>query len=295
MRYVYSVVRFVPDPTRGEFVNVGAIVGSETTSEWQVRQIDNPVRARAVDDRKSLDAVWSFMDGVGRQIDEYDRATESLFPQSAPDLSENWLDRLCAEHRNIVQLSAPAPMVAGSAEEALDLVFEEMIVDPAHRKHPFKKKHTALGAVRESYRRHFLVRGKHLRERVPVQTEKYRESFDFAVTDGRVLQLAHTWSFQVPDQDLLSEQVRAWGWTVRDIKKSGGILKAHDGDRLEIPSGVDVQVVYIQPEPTMDAAAMNVALNVFKELKVHHSPIENADIVGANAQKLLKAAGVKLI
>ena len=25
MRYLYSVVRFVPDPARGEFVNVGAI------------------------------------------------------------------------------------------------------------------------------------------------------------------------------------------------------------------------------------------------------------------------------
>ena len=28
MRYVYSVVRFVPDPIKGEFVNVGLIAGT---------------------------------------------------------------------------------------------------------------------------------------------------------------------------------------------------------------------------------------------------------------------------
>jgi hypothetical protein len=44
----------------------------------------------------------------------------------------------------------------------------------------------------------------------------------------------------------------------------------------------------------MDAAAMNVALNVFKELKVHHSSIEKVDAVGETAQRLLVAAGIKL-
>ena len=34
MRFVYSLVRFVPDPARGEFVNVGAIAGSEESSDW---------------------------------------------------------------------------------------------------------------------------------------------------------------------------------------------------------------------------------------------------------------------
>lgn len=73
MRFVYSIVRFVPDPARGEFVSVGAIVGSEESSEWQYRQVENPARARALDERQTLDAVWSFLDRVGRQIDDYER------------------------------------------------------------------------------------------------------------------------------------------------------------------------------------------------------------------------------
>ena len=45
MRYLYSVVRFVPDPARGEYVNVAAILGSEETGEWDVRQVENLRRA----------------------------------------------------------------------------------------------------------------------------------------------------------------------------------------------------------------------------------------------------------
>src|SRR5487761_1117631 len=130
MRFVYSLIRFVPDPARGEFVNVGAIVGSEESSEWQSRQVDNLVRARAIDEHKSLDAVWSFLDRIGRQIDDYDRSQHTLF-DSGPALSEDWLHQEFIEHRNVVQLSPPAPMVASSADEALDRIFDQMVIDPA--------------------------------------------------------------------------------------------------------------------------------------------------------------------
>ncbi len=51
MTYWMSVVRFVPDPARGEFVNVGAIAGSDETEEWEVRAVANWRRAKLVDDR----------------------------------------------------------------------------------------------------------------------------------------------------------------------------------------------------------------------------------------------------
>jgi len=54
---VYSLIRYVPDPARGEFVNVGAIAGSEDAGDWQVRQLQNPARARALGGRLTLDAV----------------------------------------------------------------------------------------------------------------------------------------------------------------------------------------------------------------------------------------------
>jgi hypothetical protein len=294
MRYVYSVVRFVPDPARGEFVNVGAIAGSEDSSEWLWRQVENPVRARAVDDRKALEAVWAFLDRVGREMDDYERAHESLFEPSV-ELSEEWLQRLYVEHRNVVQLSPPAPMVASTADEALDRVFDQMVLDPALRRHPFQKKHAALAAVRAAYRKHSVRKGVNLRERVALETTHHRERFDFAVTGDRTLQLTHTWSFQVPDQDLVAEQIKAWGWTVRDVQQGGGQVRLADGSQFYVARDVDVEVVYVPPAPGQDAPAMRDALNVFEALEVMHAPLEGADHVGERARALLVAAGVGLL
>lgn len=53
-------------------MNVGAVVGSEESSEWAVRQVDNPLRARHLDERGTLPAVFAFIDRVGREIDAYE-------------------------------------------------------------------------------------------------------------------------------------------------------------------------------------------------------------------------------
>ena len=291
MRYVYSIVRFVPDPARGEFVNVGAIVGSEESSEWEVRQIENPLRARAIDDRKSLDAVWSFLDRVGRDIDEFDRSMEMLFPVTSVELSERWLERLFVDHRNLVQLSQPIPMVAASADEALDRIFDQMVVDPAHRRYEFQKKHVALAAVREAYRKHSVKKGTNLRERVALRTANHQTRFDFAVTNGKALQLTQTWSFQVPDQDTLAEQVKAWGWTIREVRDGGGELTLIGGEEFAVDPDVDLEVVYVPPTGQQEAPALVEAKNVFAKLDVVGRPVGDADAVGQRAHDLLVRAG----
>ena len=75
----------------------------------------------------------------------------------------------------------------------------------------------------------------------------HRERVDFAVTNGRVVQLAHTWSFQVADQADLAEHVKAWGWTIRDARDYGGALLSPDTADLKVDKGVDVEVVYVGP------------------------------------------------
>ena len=45
-KYIYSVLRFVPNPASGEFVNIGAIVGSDENGEWELRTVENAKRAR---------------------------------------------------------------------------------------------------------------------------------------------------------------------------------------------------------------------------------------------------------
>src|SRR5215217_3402971 len=190
MRFVYSLIRFVPDPARGEFINVGAIVGSEETSEWQIRQVENPVRARSIDEKGTLKAVWDFMDRVGRSIDEFEEGLDAIFNPSE-ELSESWLKRLYVEHRNIVQLSPPIPMEASSANEALDRVFRRMILDPARQRHGYQRKHPALAAVRNAYRKHHIA-DEYVKTHVTLHTPHYSEILDFAVADGETVQLTQT-------------------------------------------------------------------------------------------------------
>jgi hypothetical protein len=286
MRHAYSLIRFVPDPARGEFINVGAIVGSEESSEWEVRQIENPVRARWLDEKGTLDAVWSFVDRIGRQIDEYEGSLSTLLEPSE-ELSERWLEELHNSHRNIVQLTPPTPIVAENATEALDRIFDLMLEDPARQTYPFAKKHRALAAARGAFRRYSLERGRNLFERVVVRAAENRERIDFAVTNGRVVQLTQTWSFQVPDQEALAEQIKAWGWTVRRIREEGGSLEVDSVHRLEIPKEVDIAVVYVPPDADQPTGAFEGATGVFEKVKATAVTDDAADEVAERAQKLL--------
>lgn len=291
MRFVYSLIRFVPDPARGEFVNVGAIVGSEASSEWQIRQVENPVRARSIDDRSLLDGVWSFIDRVGLEIDRFEAETESLFGPSH-ELTETWLETLYADHQNIVQLSPPSPVVAESADEAMDRVFEQLVLDPAARRFRFQKKHAALAAVRGAYAARNIRRGVDLSERVQLRTRHHDGRLDFAVTNGKVLQLTQTFSFQVPDQESLTEQVRAWGWTIRDARESGGEVVTASGKQFAVEQDVDIEVVYVPPVPNQPATALEDATSVFNALSIAAYPLAEAPAVAARADELLVKAGI---
>ena len=296
MRFVYSLVRFVPDPARGEFVNVGALVGSEESSEWGVRQIANPERARRFGSPEALDAVWSFLDKVGNSVDRYQESLESLF-KAETELSEQWLAELYRDHRNIVQLSYPTPMVAESADDALDRVFELLIVDPSQRKYRFRRKNEALAAVRRAYKERELSKNGEICERVVLSTAYYQELFDFAVTNGEVLQLAHSWSFQVPDQESLARQIKSWGWTVRNTRDSGGVVTTRDSQHFDVAKEIDIEAVYIPPARGEEAPAFSEACKVFEALDVNQVPLEQVYQVADRAVACLgksQSAGLSL-
>ena len=56
-KYQYSIIRFVPSPTRGEFVNVGVIVGNDATDEWTMEVVGKKSRAAKLDDTGILPLV----------------------------------------------------------------------------------------------------------------------------------------------------------------------------------------------------------------------------------------------
>lgn len=280
MSFQFSLIRFVPDPARGEFVNIGAIAGDDDSGDWELRSIQNHRRAKAFDQRGNWPAALAFLG----ELDERIAAIDELVPD-VEALTLEGLRRAAVEMRNIVQITPPAPVVAESAEAALDLVFEHLVLDPARTQFRFAKKHAALGAVNAAFREH-NVPPEAIEVRARVHSGEFAGSFDFAVRNGKVVELVQAWSFQLPNQEDLAEQVKAWSWVVQQMRESGGTLAAAGND-IAIGSDVPIYVVAIPPVPDVEAPAYEEARAAFAATHVTELVPDEAGEVGRRAAELL--------
>lgn len=282
MPLYFSLIRFVPDPAKGEFVNIGAIAGDEAAGDWELRIVSNLKRVKALDNRGSLADATAFAVGLQDHIAALDELTPAVEP-----ISVEFLAARATEMQNILQLTPPAPVAADSAEAAVELVFDQLVLDEAPKSFPFQKKHRALGAARNAYKAYDLQTA--VRERVPVKSGAFDGTFDFAVHNGRVVQLAQCWSFQLPNQGDLAEQVKSWSWVVHELRQGGGAVRMNDA-RMDIASDLDIYSVVIPPLPDQDAPAYDEARAAFEENGVRELSPDRADELGLNAARALGAA-----
>lgn len=284
MTYVYSVLRFVPDPARAEFVNIGAVAGSDEIEDWDLRLVSNLSRAKAIDDRDALGTALAFLGQVEGRIS----ALETL-PGVGPDrMSRETVRRWAHEMQNVLQFTEPAPMVAESAEEALDLVFDELLLDPTTRRFRFQKKHRAISATLASYRL-AEVSEQHISQKISVRAGTFQDAFDFAVHNGSVVQLVRCWSFQLPGQQELAEEVKAWGWLVEQLRLQGGrAILGGDEKAIGAANDTDLAVVYIPPAADQIAPAFDEARAVWDVLGITAVEPSRAEEVGAEAARRLR-------
>jgi len=167
-KYTYSTIRFVTNPASGEFVNIGAIVGSDETGEWELRTVENLKRARQIDDHKVFHKVLSVINDVASRIDEYVDSIEELLPIDYI-INEQWLRCFYEDNQNILQLSTPTPMLADGLDHALGMVFDELVVDPTKRTRG-QTKQTAISAIKRAYSSHHINFGNNLIEATKVHT-----------------------------------------------------------------------------------------------------------------------------
>jgi hypothetical protein len=282
MSFGFSLIRFVPDPARGEFVNIGAVAGSDAAGEWELRLVSNLSRAKALDERGVLPQAFAYAAALEDHIAALDQLPETA---GAEPISSEFLRRRAAEMQNIVQFSPPAPVVADSAEGALELVFDQLVLDAARKSFPFEKKHRAQGAARRAYQAHD-VRPEAIRERAPVRSGVYDGVLDFAIHNGRVVQLVQCWSFQLPNQVDLAEQVKAWSWLVHELRREGGEMTAADHG-VEVPRDLDIFAIAIPPAEGSDSPAYEEARAAFAENEVVELSPDEADRIGETAASAL--------
>lgn len=286
MSYNYSLLRFVPDPARGEFVNLGILAGDDDAGDWNLRLIQNLRRARAIDDRGALSIALSFVANLEDHIFALDPAAAEL--TSAEPLSTEYVLRLSEEMQNVVQLTPPTPVVAGTADEALDSLFGELVVDPASPRFRFADKKPAQASTRRAYKAHDVPR-EAVTEHAALVAGPFKGIFDFAVANGDVVQLVQCWSFQLPNQTELADQVKSWAWVVRELREQGGRVAVGDHE-AEAPQDVEIAAVVIPPADGQDAAAFDEARAAFGETGVEQLAPEGTDELGQRAAERLQLA-----
>jgi hypothetical protein len=295
---VYSTIRVVPNPAAGEFINFATIVGSDATGEWALHPLDNDARVRRFANTDVMTAVYSFMAELNDKFDlqelliEEDDSVVDLPTQPEP-LTESWLQALHADYRHVIQASEPAPLLAASVEEALDVIASRMLIDPLRRERDYLTRQQLFSSlVRAYYTAGVEIDGDLVRRPLLTAsgTHAFHHPIDFVVANGQAVQLSQTWSFQLATQDLLARDIKAWGWTLRELREVGGVAHARKRE-IRVPADVPIEVVIAEPRLGAQSPAYEEAVGVFDELgiKVHRHGDEDA--VADTARMLLEKVG----
>jgi hypothetical protein len=262
---------------------MAAIAGRPEIGDWSIRQVSNESRVRRLAGASEIGAVHDFLARVGLEIDNQDFNDTADTP-----LTEAWLNQLHHDHRNIVQMSSPAPIVADDAEGALDVVFGRLIIDPVSQTRRFITKHRVLAELRDAYRR-ADVDTSLVRSRVEVFVGQHIHiPVDFAVANGVAVQLTQGWSFQKAGIDEVSTEVKAWGYALHRLRDGDDARVLADDTRVsQIGRDVDIQVVVAPPLTRQQRDVFEEAEQVFGELNVTVNDLDSVDDVGRRAAALV--------
>jgi hypothetical protein len=290
MRYVCSVIRFVPDPARGEYANAGLIVGSDETDEWDVHMVENRRRLRALGG--SLTTLATFEDWLLQKLDVYDESSEEGAGPSP--FSESWLSELAQTNSHTIQLSAPTTVAADSLNEAVESASEWLLVDVPTTRLGYYKRSRARADLRRAYASAGFRSGEELYTDVTLRIgDGLSEGLDFAVVNGRPVQLAQAWSFQIPDQRRLAVRLRSWAWSMSRLRQEGGSLRFGEAREETVEPNVEIDVVAVLPrvEEKDAKTTWSEALETFERVGAKWSPLEEVEAVPTRARSLLEVTG----
>lgn len=287
MRYDFSILRFVPDTLRGEFVNLGVIVGSDQTGEWDIRLNESYKRARRIDTDDVIDSAVSLVVDLGRKFDEYNDAIEEERAPSDP-ISIDWLRDYASQSRNLLQVTPPSAVSAENIDEALTLLFRHFVfTDEIAQRATYIARSTAVADMARAYRQ-ITLGADNLGRRAEVASSRYVETFDFVVANGSAVQLTEAFSFAISGISEIRQRVKAWSWTVLDIRENGGTAQL-GSRKVGVSPDVDIEAIVVVPQQS-NAAGMDAfqeAQAAFETNHVHVVPLSNVGEVARKAATLL--------
>jgi Protein of unknown function (DUF3037) len=283
MTYQYSIIRFSPRPGRGEALNVGLVVIDPVDQLGRVELVDDRHRLRLISDRGLVDATFQYLADWKRTVEGQDA------PFSAYGGSEEWLLHQANSTNNLLEFSTPAPILAREIDDAVSALAKEFLPTPRPVYRRDVTRRQAITALRDAYAFQGLERGLNFVERPLIRSKNYSEVMDFAVRNGKAVQLAQSWNFRQRGVGALTEAVKAWAWTVQEIREKGG-SGTWKNESFSVPNDVDVEAIYIEPDDSTGSEALAEALHAFREVKAKANPVNRVAPAALRAVRALTGA-----
>jgi Protein of unknown function (DUF3037) len=290
MRYNYWLLRYAPDSARGEFVNVGVVVGSDDSDDWAFGRIHSLARASRLGGDASRIEDWLI------------RLHASISPEWPLEraaalgvrlrLSLGSFDRIRRQLNNTFQISSPRPVLATSADAAADQLFAQLVA-VAESRTKSSERAAAVRDLREAYYRTGNLAPKDVQHNVRLHVGRQQTRFEFAIGRSRIAQLSHVWSFRRSTVADLAQEIQAASYAIKRLREHGGYLENPNRSKqpdLLLPPGVPVRVLYVPPESSQQRDVFGNAEDAWPDLGIRPYPLGEEDLVAEEAVALLRAS-----
>ncbi len=272
MRYMYWTLRYLPDAVRGEFVNIGLIAGRDG-ADWAIRSVSSFNRTSRLGGDLSVARRW-----ITSLKQDVNHSDVGQLAYAGIGMNEQRLERMRALHNNSVQLSDPLPVIANSAREAVDLLFERLVVEPEprSRSNSYQRAVENLRNAYGTYRADL-----NLMHKVKVQSGRQAMDFDFALQGQQIEQLSRVWAFDLKDLDTQIEKIQAWGFRIEELRAHGGDI--FETDRvIHVEPDVPVKVLYVPPKTSSANESLEVARDAWDRINARVFPLSQVGALVAS-------------
>lgn len=281
------ILRYVPDPVRGEFVNIGVIAG--LGEDWAVERVHNFRHAARLGGQPKLLQPWL------RRFEQLASPTNvymDYLDSGVAGEPERWTDGLVrdlsARMNNALRIDAVPPTMAVDAKSAAALMFSLVVLDT-----PSEERMRRKTRMIKSFRHALLQnwggdRTLPLLAKPKVSLGRQRQRFDLGLHNSKVLQLTQAVSFKRSSLDQIRQEVNAWNYQVLRIRDNGGEVAAKEHS-WNVPNDVAITVVHDEPPSSESRDIFLDAAEGWKNLEVDFVSDTHVEEAADKALELIPA------
>ena len=268
MRFKYWTVRMRPTPMSISTIGMGVIV--EDTQSGIIAH-------RFVKNIKAMLPYFPHQEAVKKQIEELRLWLPSDAFDQNPRLELNpnhtipgIIDSLVTRWNNLVIIDPSDIMSASSIDEAINLLFNKLIVFTSQTSKSPKILPELRSKVKGTYESHPAIKPLVKTKPVMVMVDAADEVFDIGIIhDTHIYELNQGFSFHSIDQKQSQHRLEAWIWKISLLRSQGAKLEIR-GNHIELDRTTPIIVSYSSPESEIGKTLMSKFMRQLDKLDIDH-------------------------